>query len=147
MKQKKKDWKIIAFSLEKEVAHRIKELAEYEGMSKSEWIEYIIQNWQREINPEKKLEWLMTEREKQIKKINKIEKEIKKVSKQIRIVNELRKKRVEKKKQAIEVIQRKILDGDIEEVNRIAKVWQRITGISAIELITEAMEKIQRSGI
>lgn len=145
-KPKTKNWKQKNFSLDVDVIEKIAELAEFEKMTESEFIEFIVLNWDSGINPEDKLNRLLTKRKYMVGEINGLENEIKLVSDQISMFNEWKKEKAKKKVNAIEILERLILKKEFGEAERISKVWQKMTGISSIELIMEARENVQTKG-
>ena len=144
---KTKNWVNTIFSLDPEVKEKIKEIATYENISKTELVEFLVKNWDSGINPTNKLNNLLLDRKKVTKQLEEIDNQIGIITEQIKLFDTWKKEKNKKKSQAIEILQRKFLNKDFEEVERISKVWQRMTGIPAIELIAEATNKIKESGI
>ncbi len=146
-KKKTKDWVNTVFSLDPEIKEKIKELAEFEGTSNTGLVEFLVKNWDAGINPATKLNILLSDRKKLTTQVDSIDGKIEVLTKQIKLFDDWKKQKSQKKEQALPIIKRKLLEKDFESVERIAKVWQRMTGIPAIELIAEATQQIQRSGI
>ena len=146
-KPKTKDWKVQAFSLDKDTCEKLNEIANYEGVNKSEMIDYLIKNWDSGTNPNERLKYLQKEKKLIQEKINKIDEEIDKTIKQITLFEDWKKVKSNRKQQAIQIIERKIINNQIEEAETIARTWQRMTGIPAMELLIEAKENIERKGI
>jgi len=144
---KKKNWRMASYSLEEDIKETLKEISEFEGISQSEMIGFLVRNWDAGINPTNKLNNLLVDRKKLAIKMEKIDQEIEKITNQIKQFEEWKKIKSQKKNQAIEILKRNILNKDFENVERLSKTWQRMTGIPAIELITEATDQIRRSGI
>ncbi len=136
-----------AFSLDKDTCEKLSEIANYEGVNKSEMIDYLIKNWDSGTNPNERLKYLQKEKKIIQEKINKIDEEIDKTIKKITLFEDWKKQKNGRKSQAIMVIERKIINNQIEEAETIARTWQRMTGIPAIELLIEAKENIERKGI
>ena len=147
MRNKIKDWVKVNFSLDKEIVKRLKDLASFEKLTYSEFVELLVIRWDEGINPESKLNELLNERKNLINKSNGIETEIKKVSDHITLSRELKKQKAMKKPQALKNIENLLMNNEILEVERMAKFWQIQTGTPAIELIIEARDNIQRRGI
>lgn len=135
------------FSLSEEVIEKIEELAKFEGITKSQLIELFVKNWDTGINPTEHLIQLQKEREVLQEKISEVDKRISEKTKQINLFNKWAKQKIEKKQQAIQILERKILNKEFGEAERMSKIWQRLTGISAIELLIEAKKNIERKGI
>lgn len=146
-RKKVKDWKISTYSLDEDVKETLKEISDFEGISQSEMIGFLVKNWDAGINPANKLNKLMADRKRINNQLIEIDQEIETLTKQIKFFEEWKKHKSKKKGQAIEILKRKILDKDFEETERLSKTWQRMTGIPAIELITEASDQIRRSGV
>jgi len=146
-RNKTKNWKISSYSLEDEVKEVLKEISEFEGISQSEMIGFLVKNWDAGINPSNKLNILLADRKKVNIKLEEIDKQIGFLTTHIKLFEDWRKQKSQKKGQAIKILQRKILNKEFEDVEKISKVWQRMTGIPAIELISEATQQIKESGI
>ena len=142
-----KEWERASYALDKETKKMIKEIAGFEDMSQSELISFLARNWDAGINPANKLSILMADRKKLKIQTDEIDYQIDTITKQIKLFEAWRKQKSQKKGQAIEIIKGKILNKDFEEAERIARTWQRMTGIPAIELIAEANTWISNSGI
>ena len=144
---KTKRWVNTIFSLDPEIRQKIKEIASFEGMSNTGFIEFLVKNWDSGINPTNKLNMLLIDRKKLVNQIATIDEEIEIITKQIKLFQDWKIQKNGKREQAIKILQRKFLNKDFEEVERLSKVWQRMTGIPAIELIADATEQIKQSGI
>ncbi len=146
-KTKTKEWINTVFSLDPKVKEKIKEIAEFENMSRTEFIEFLVKNWDAGINPVNKLNLLMVDRKKLKLQMDKLDFEIERITTHIKLFEEWKKQKSKKKGQAIEIIKKYIINQDFEDAERIAKTWQRMTGVPAIELLFEANQEIRRSGI
>ena len=153
-RKKTKDWIKVLFSLNKETKVKIAEIAEFENMSNSELIDFLVENWDSGINPLHKIECLKVKKkqkkaEKRIitNEIDEIDDQIDTINKQILLFNEWAKQKTFRKDEAITVLRRLILDNRLEDAERASKTWQRLTGISAIELLLSAKEKIEQIGV
>jgi len=142
-----KDWKISSFSLDIQSKATLKEIAEFQGLSQSEMIGFLAKNWDAGIDPSNKLGILLEERKVANKRVDEIDESIAKLTKQIKSFEMWNKQKQFNKGTAIRVLKRKILNKEYGEAEMMAKYWQGKTGINAIELIAEATEIIQRSGI
>ncbi|MGC9309941.1 MAG: hypothetical protein ACP5D2_04585, partial [Candidatus Nanoarchaeia archaeon] len=147
-KYRKEPYKSKLFNLSNDVIEKIEQISNFEGISLSETIEFVIKNWDAGVNPSEKLINLTKEREKLQEKMSVIDKEIGKVSQHIKLFEDWRKQKQKRKGQAVKIIERYLLDNSsLEQVETIAKSWQRMTGIPAIELLLEAKENIENKGI
>lgn len=144
---KTKDWEAASYSLELGIKEKIKEIAQFEGMSASDMIGFLTRNWDAGINPTNKLSLLLNDREKLKIRMDEIDNQISDLTKQIKMFEEWKKQKSVKRGQAVKILKGTILNKNFEDTERIARVWQGMTGVPAIELIAEASEQIQRSGI
>jgi len=142
-----KDWKISSFSLDIQSKSTLKEIAEFQGLSQSDMIGFLAKNWDAGINPANRLGILLEERKVANKKVEEIDEDIEKLTKQIKLFESWNKTKHASKATAIRILKRKILNREYGEAEVAAKYWQSQTGITAIELITEASEILQKSGI
>jgi len=146
-RNKTKDWKTSSYSLDTDAKATLKYIAEFQGLSQSDMIGFLAKNWDAGINPSNKLGILLEERKVAKKRLDEIDDKIQKLTNQIKLFEEWKHKKNNSKGQAIRVLKRKILDREYGEAEVMAKYWQGMTGITAIELIAEASEIIQRTGI
>jgi len=142
MRPKTKDWRMSSFSLDKDTIPKLEEIAHYEGVSKADMIDFLVNNWSAGIDPSDKLKQLQTKKELIQKNLSEVEKEISLVIKQISLFNDWNKSKTNRKGEAIRVIGKKLLNKEFEEAERMAKTWQRLCGIPALELLIEARDKI-----
>lgn len=146
-KPKTKNWVRKNFSLSEDAALKLKELAAFEGMTETEFVEFLISNWDSGIDPEAKLNKLLNERKSAMNHVNKIESKIKETSDQIALFSDWKKEKAKKKGNALQVLERLIVNKEFEEAERVSRVWQKMTGIGSLELVMEAKENVQKRGI
>ena len=144
---KVKDSIKVNFNLDRELVKRMKELAEFEGLTQSNFIEILILKWDEGINPESKLNTLLQNRNLKDVELSKIDIDIKKVSDQITLFNDLKRQKLRKKPEALKIIEQRLLNDDMVGAERVARSWQKNTGISAFELLLEASNNIKDKGI
>lgn len=142
-RKKEKNWKGIYLSIDKEISEKLEELAKFENLSKTELVEFLISNWDMGINPSEKLKELNKEKEVLENKLIEINRKVNETIQHLTLFNDWKNKKVSRKREAINILRRRILDNHLDEAERLSKVWQRITGISAIELLLEARDSIQ----
>lgn len=147
MKTKKKDWKIKSFSLEIDTTSRLKELADYEGLSESNFIDFLINQWDMGIDPNKRLKQLQKSKKELNEKQAEIDGEIEKTLTQISLFADWNKKKQVKKQEAIQILENLIINREYEKAEKISKTWQRITGTSNVELLVEAKQNLEKKGI
>lgn len=146
-RKKVKDWTVSSYSLANDAKETLKEIAEFQKLSQSDMIGFLVKNWDAGINPANRLGILLAERKVANKKVDEIDEEIEKLTNQIKLFEYWNKGKHDNKATAIRVLKRKILNREYGEAETMAKYWQSKTGITAIELIAEASEIIQRTGI
>lgn len=145
-KPQTKNWKQKNFSLDVRAIEKLEELSKFEGMSESEFIEFLIFNWDAGVNPQAKLAMLMNERKGLSGQMSLIENKIKETSDAMIMFNDWSKQKSIKRKDALQVLEKKIRDEEFEEAERVAKVWQKMTGISALDLLIEAKKNVEVKG-
>lgn len=131
------------YNLSDSTVYKLEELSKFEGLNKSEFIEFLIENWNTGINPTDRLTKILDERKNLSKKLLELDNQIEELNKQIKTFEEWKKIKQSKQNTAIQVIKRKILERDFEGAELISKTWQRITGVSALILLTKAQEELK----
>ena len=145
-KDENRDAKKVNLFIDKQINQRLDELARFEGMGKSAFVEMLILRWDEGINPESKLNSLFKKREETNSELNKIDSDIKKISDQITIFNTIKMQKNKKKPEAITVIEKLLVAGEYQRAEEVSKFWQKQTGISAFELFMEAKQKVDKEG-
>ena len=146
-RKKERDWIKVNFSLDTQLNNKLRELAKFEGVNNSAFVEMLITQWDSGINPEIKLNDLLNERKAIQGKINQIDIKIKELSDQLIIFNEWKNQKSKKKEDAIKLLENVLIRNDMEEAQRISKFWQKTTGIPAFQLLVEAKQNIEKKGI
>lgn len=146
-RKKVKDWKQSPFSLSIDTIEKIKEISAFEGMSKTELIEHLVTNWEVGINPTEKIIFLSKQREELMEKIKALDQQMKEATRHLEMFESWKKQKKVRKQDAINILEKVILNKDFEEAEKVAKVWQRLTGVQALELLIEAKQNIERKGI
>lgn len=145
---KTKDWKSKTFSLATSAITKLTDLTKFENFnSESDFLEFLIHNHDANLNPATRMQQLIDEKKKLKIEMESIDDAIEETTRQMKIFEEFNKSRKVKKGQAVQIIKRKLLSREQEDIPGIAKIWQARTGIPALELIGEAQHQIQRSGI
>ena len=109
------------------------------GLSYTQYIEMLINNDTNSNNPIKHLKYLEDKENEINENLNEIRKQKKEIFKQIEAYNEFQENKSKKKLEAIEIIKRKIINGDsVEEIERIATTWAARLGTEKYELIFRA---------
>lgn len=146
-KPKSKNWKAKTFSLDDEVIPKIPEFAKFEGMNESQFIEWLVMNYQTNTDPHIKLNSLINKKKEKQAEVTALDNEIKEISDQIIILNEIKRKNSNKKGEAIKIIEKIITEGETERLDSVSKIWQRLTGIPALQLVMEAKNNLEKKGI
>lgn len=145
---KKKDWKATNFSLDVVTIDRLKAISEMEGLSNSEMIDFLVHNWEAGIDVNIKLKQLQDHKNILQEQLKDVDSSIDKIIKQISLIGEWNKQKVHKKKQAIDILSRLMRENrELPEIEKVAMTWQRLTGITPIELLMEARELNEKQGI
>ena len=141
MPRKKGNARKVGFFLEEDIIKRIDDLANFEGMGKSDFIELIVTRWDEGINPELKLNSLFKERDNIDSKMKENQFKIKDMTSQITLFNDIKRQKNQRKPQAIKIIGDLLFKNKFEQAEKVSKFWQRETGIPSFQLLIEAKEK------
>lgn len=144
---KNKNWIRKSFSFDEDIVEKLSQSANFEDMTETNFLEFLVLNWDSGIDPEEKLNELIEKRNKKIGETNKIEEEIKKTSEHIRIFNDWKKEKALKKNVALQFIEKHIVRKEFTEAETLSKFWQKKTGISGVELLMEAKQNVENKGI
>lgn len=144
---KNKDWKRVVFSLDINSINKLKEIADFEGLSQSAMVDFLINQWDEGIDPNNRLKKLQTRLETSQKETKEIEQQINKTIAQITLFNDWSKKKTNQKKQAIQIIEKLLLNNRTEDAQTSARTWQNITGVPSLELLIEAKQNLEKKGI
>ncbi len=140
---KGKETKPLNFRIDCDIADRFNDLANFEEMTKSAFLELLILRWDEGINPEAKLNSLLNERREVDNQLGGVERRIKEVSNQITFNSDLKRQKIRRKPEALEIIKRHLVNQNFTQAEKIAKFWQKQTGVSSIELLMEASDQIK----
>jgi len=140
---KERDWVKVGFNLDPEINKRIGELADFENISKSHFIELIVSRWDEGINPQIKLNALFKKRDFADAKLSEIDSSIKQLTTQISSWDIIKREKAKKKPDAIEILKRLLKEGNIDGAEKAARFWQTQTGFSSFELLVEAKSSLE----
>lgn len=143
-RKKERDAIKVNFNLDVGINERIEQLANFEKVGKSNFIEMLVMRWDEGIDPQIKLNTLFKKREKINNELLQVDLEIKKLNEQIVIFNKVKKEKEKRKPQAIRALVMLLENGEINQAERLSKFWQRETGISSFELLMESQELVQK---
>ena len=134
--------KPLNFRIDVDIADRLKELAQFENLTQSAFMELMILRWDEGINPETKLNSLLNERREANNILNVVDGKIKEASDQVTFFNDMKRQKIRRKPEALEIIVKHLKNQDLQAAERISRFWQRETGISSLELLMEARDQI-----
>ena len=142
--KKKENAEHKTFNLDADVIHLIKEGSSINGMSQSQFIEFLVNSWDDNINPLKNLKHLRSKKKLLSEDITEIEKEENLIMDNLQKVQEWKKIKQEKKPEIIENLVRILSRGDRVAAEGIAKIQGIRLGVPAMHLIFEAMDQLKK---
>ncbi len=132
------------FNLDGDVITLIKEGSNINQMTQSEFIEFLVNSWDDNINPIKNLKHLRSKKKLLNEDISEIEKQENTIMDNMEKVENWRKLKQEKKPEIIQNLVRIISRGDRFLAETIAKNQSVRLGVPATQLIFEAMDVINK---
>lgn len=132
------------FNLDADVITLINEGSHMNAMTKSEFVEFLVNSWDENINPLKNLKKMRVSKKLLTEQIKEIENSENIIMDNLEKVEEWRKKKQEKKPQIIENLVQILTEGRTTDAEIVAKNQAIILGVPAIQLIFEAMGKIKK---
>ncbi len=142
--RKKENSEHKTFNLDGDVITLIREGSKINDMSQSEFVEFLVNSWDDNVNPMKNLKHLRVKKKLLTEDISEIEKQENIIMDNMEKVEEWRKLKQDKKPEIINNLVRIISRGDRFEAETIAKNQSVRLGIPATQLIFEAMDKINK---
>ncbi len=142
--RKKENSEHKTFNLDADVITLIKEGSNINAMTQSEFIEFLVNSWDDNVNPMKNLKHLRSKKKVLTEDISEIEKQETIILDNLQKVEEWRKTKQDKKPEIIQNLVRIISRGDRVEAETIAKNQSVRLGIPAMQLIFEAMDQIKK---
>jgi len=143
-KQKVKNGKRKLFFLDEETIQEIKRNANLMGLSESAYIDFLITREKISLNPILQIKEIQIKKEELQEKLKELDLKEKLAIQDAEKIHEWQELKRTKKQEAINIIQKKILIGDYEYAEEIAKTWSRVVGIPAIDLLAEAQKNINK---
>jgi len=143
-KQKVKNGKRKEFFLDEETIQEIKRNANLMGLSESAYIDFLITREKISLNPILQIKEIQIKKEELQEKLKELDLKEKLAIQDAEKIHEWQELKRTKKQEAVNIIQKKILIGDYEYAEEIAKTWSRIVGIPAIDLLAEAQKNINK---
>lgn len=132
------------FNLDADVITLIQEGSKINQMTQSEFVEFLVNSWDDNVNPIKNLKHLRVKKKLLTEDISEIEKQENIIMDNMQKVEEWRKLKQDKKPEIIQNLVRIISRGDRFEAETIAKNQSVKLGIPATQLIFEAMNIINK---
>lgn len=130
------------FNLDSDAIKNIKEGSKLNNMNQSEFVEFLANSWENSIDPSKKLKQIDSELELLKERTEVLEKEKNQIIKILQKKDEWNKNRQSVKPQIIRNLMRIISEGRYGDAEIIAKNQSTSLGIPAIELLSEASNKL-----
>lgn len=135
------------FNLDSDVILLIEQGANLNNTTQSEFLEFLVNSWDENLNPVKKLKHLQIQKKKLREDISEIENTEETITSNLEKIEEFRKMKQEKKPEVIDNLSRVLAEKRIDDAEIIAKNQSVRLGVPATQLIFEAMEKLKRGGI
>lgn len=134
------------FNLDRDVISLIEQGASISNMTMSEFIEFLVNSWDEELNPIKKLKALSLKKKHLKHSINEIEANEETITDNLQKIEEWRKIKQEKKPEIINNLVRVISEKRPQDAEVIARNQSIRLGVPATQLLIEAMAKIKNGG-
>jgi len=132
------------FNLDADVIHLIEQGSNMNIMTQSEFVEFLVNSWDENINPLKNLKKMRANKKFLAEEIKEIENSENLIMDNLEKVEEWRKIKQQKKPQIIENLVQILIEGRTTDAEIVAKNQAIILGVPAIQLIFEAMGKIKK---
>ena len=116
-------------------------------MTQSEFVEFLINSWDENINPLKNLKKIRTNKKILGEDIKELEKAENLIMDNLEKVEAWRKVKQERKPEVIENLIRVLTEGRNQDAEVIAKTQSIKLGVPPLQLIFEAMDKIKKRGV
>ncbi|KKN40562.1 hypothetical protein LCGC14_0731980 [marine sediment metagenome] len=127
------------FNLDADVIHLIEEGSNINAMTQSEFVEFLVNSWDENINPLKNLKKLRTNKKVLAEDIRELEKAENLIMDNLEKVEEWRKMKQKRKPEVIQNLVRVLTEGRNDDAEIIAKNQSIKLGVPALQLIFEAV--------
>ncbi len=134
------------FNLDNDVITLIKEGSNINAMSQSEFIEFLVNSWDENINPLKNLKKIRVNKKLLAEDIKELENAENLIMDNLEKVEAWRSIKQQKKPEVIESLVRVLSEGRTIDAETIAKNQSIRLGIPAMQLIFESMDKLKKRG-
>ena len=132
------------FNLDTDVIRLIEEGSNINAMTQSEFIEFLVNSWDENINPLKNLKKIRTNKKILTEDIKELENAENLIMDNLEKVEAWRKVKQQRKPEVIENLIRVLTEGRNEDAEAIAKTQAIKLGVPPLQLIFEAMDKIKK---
>ena len=132
------------FNLDNDVIHLIEEGSNISGMTQSEFMEFLVNSWDENINPLKNLKKIRTNKKMLAESIKELEDSENLIMDNLEKVEDWRKIKQQRKPEVIENLVRVLTEGRNQDAEIIAKNQSIKLGVPALQLIFEAMDRIKK---
>ena len=135
------------FNLDNDVIHLIVDGSNINGMSQSEFVEFLVNSWDENLNPLKNLKRIKSNKKLLKNDLRELEQKENIIMDNMEKVEAWRKVKQERKPEVITNIIRILSEGRNQDAEVIAKNQAIRLGVPPMQLIFEAMEERRRRGI
>lgn len=135
------------FNLDGDVITLIKEGSNINAMSQSEFIEFLVNSWDDNVNPIKNLKHLRTKKKMLSEDVSEIERQENIIMDNMQKVEEWRKLKQEEKPEVISNLVRILSRGDKVMAEIVARNSSIRLGVPPMQLIFEAIDELKKRGI
>jgi len=132
------------FNLDEDVILLIEEGSNINAMTQSEFIEFLVNSWDENINPLKNLKKIRTNKKILGEDIKELENAENLIMDNLEKVEAWRKVKQQRKPEVIENLVRVLTEGRNHDAEAIAKTQAIKLGVPPLQLIFEAMDKIKK---
>ncbi|MBW8060628.1 MAG: hypothetical protein FVQ78_10005 [Solirubrobacterales bacterium] len=141
--RKKPDSSHKTFNLNNDVIRLVEQASNINGMKQGEFIEFLVNSWDENINPIKRLKTLRRNKKHMINEISELEVKENEIVDNLQKLEEWRKQKQERRPIIIDNLSRMIKEGRNVDAEVVAKNQSIVLGIPAMTLILEAFEKVK----
>ena len=135
------------FNLDLDVQKLIEDGSNINAMTQGEFIEFLVNAWDENLNPLKNLKKIRTNKKLLAEEVKELEDSENLIMENLEKVEAWRKIKQQKKPEVIENLVRILTEGRNEDAEVIAKNQAIRLGVPALQLIFEAMDKMKKRSI
>lgn len=135
------------FNLDGDVIKLIEDGSNINAMTQSQFIEFLVNAWDENLNPLKNLKKIRTNKKLLADEVKELEDQENSIMENMEKVEAWRKLKQQKKPEVVENLVRILTEGRNEAAEVIAKNQAIRLGVPALQLIFEAMDKMKKRSI